>query len=83
MGEGELSSELIERRRFLKRAATVAWAVPVVYTLTTGPAHAQVILCGTAVGGVCPNTPACPTPLPVCRTAPTLPLNQCGCFVST
>ena len=38
--------EGVDRRRFLKGAATIAWAAPVIATLSTSPAYANGEGCG-------------------------------------
>lgn len=57
MGEtGSLRrSHEVDRRRFIRSAAVVAWAAPVISTLGTGPAYAQACVpaggqCGTLTG---------------------------------
>lgn len=42
-----LSEEGQARRRFLRHAATVAWASPLVVTMMSRAAHAQGQVCGT------------------------------------
>ena len=44
--ELELNEQGQARRRFLKQAATVAWASPFIMTMMSRTAHAQVV-CGT------------------------------------
>jgi hypothetical protein len=56
----------VDRRRFLKQAAGVAWGVPVLLTLMSGPASAQEgAVCGTknpeAIGELCDVTTPCAT----------------------
>ena len=59
--------EAVDRRRFLKGAATVAWAAPVIATLSTSPAYAAE-RCGVKdASGNCP-TSGCATGLN-CRPA--------------
>ena len=61
----------VDRRRFLKQVAAISWGVPVMLTLMSGPASAQVPedgVCGTkdpdAEGGeLCIVTAACATGL--------------------
>ncbi len=84
MDDHRTSSEAqINRRRFLRDAAVVAWSTPVIFTLISEHALAQATSCGTRpnTGGVptgpCPNNPACPPSKPNC-TAPTLGIN-CTC----
>jgi hypothetical protein len=59
--EQNLSEEGQARRRFLKQAATVAWASPVLVTMMSRAAHAtHITVCGQAqVGGGCLTTAAC------------------------
>ncbi len=45
--ELELNEQGQARRRFLKQAATVAWASPFIVTMMSRTAHAQPIVCGT------------------------------------
>ena len=66
--ENEVGRNEVQRRTFLKRAATVAWATPIVYTMMSNPAFAQTspIQCNTNSGGSpgssCPGgTVTCPT----------------------
>ena len=54
--------EALDRRRFLKGAATVAWAAPVIATLSTSPAYANGVKCGKLENGICP-TSGCATGL--------------------
>lgn len=78
----------IERRDFLRNTATVAFAAPVIVSLLSGPARAQVggigEECGTKSGGVgsttCNVTAPCGTMLE-CRADPTNQLSDdCFCF---
>jgi hypothetical protein len=55
------------RREFLKQAGTVAWATPLIMTLTAGPASAQVSCAPT--GQVCGFWS---TPLSACIPDPSL-----------
>ncbi len=57
-----LNEEGQARRRFLKQAGTVAWASPLILTMMSRAAHAQVEVCGTKIGG--PGTTACTVTLP-------------------
>jgi hypothetical protein len=41
------SEEGRSRRRFLKRAGTVAWSAPFIVTMMSRSAQAQVLYCGT------------------------------------
>ena len=64
VSENTKQREAVDRRRFLKGAATVAWAAPVIATLSATPAYAacgqQNAPCGTqSSSGACPNNPAC------------------------
>ena len=53
MSENTKQREAVGRRRFLKGAATVAWAAPVIATLSASPAYAAT--CGTAnAQNICP-----------------------------
>lgn len=63
-----LTEEGHARRRFLKQAATVAWASPFIVTMLSRTANAQEpIQCGTKIGGVgtiaCTVTNPCGSPL--------------------
>ncbi len=49
---GRMSEDGIERRRFLKGAATVAWATPLILTMTAHQAGAQAMSC-LPNGGAC------------------------------
>jgi anaerobic selenocysteine-containing dehydrogenase len=69
MGQTSDSTHVdVQRRDFLKRAAVVAWSTPVIFTMMSRPAAAQVVVCGDcpgcAVGDPC-TTPdsevTCPT----------------------
>ena len=58
--------KLMERRRFLRNAATVAWATPVIMTLGASGAQAQAVSCvkpGAACGSgsPTPTNPCCDT----------------------
>jgi hypothetical protein len=56
--EGQGSTGVsIERRRFLRRAATVAWATPTIMTLAASVASAQTPVCS----GPCNTRDDCPT----------------------
>lgn len=51
----------VDRRRFLKRAGTIAWSTPLVWTVIQESALAQPCggnnaACGNLVGGVCVTT---------------------------
>ncbi len=76
------NSKVMERRRFLRQAATVAWAAPTIVTLMSSRAGAQVggISCGTVVGGACSQDPPCGTALPSCQPDPTDVFGECICF---
>lgn len=64
-----------DRRRFLKQASTVAWATPLILTMTGSTARAQAISCApkniqcgvyVAVNGTCiPTTTCCNDCLPL------------------
>ena len=62
--------EQLDRRRFLKRAGTIAWSAPVIYSLLSEQAFAQSISCGTAPGlgtnDMCPTPDGCPSTRPNC-----------------
>ncbi len=51
--ESELNEQGRARRRFLKQAATVAWASPFIVTMMSRTAHAQPIVCGTQDASGC------------------------------
>ena len=75
----------IDRRRFLGRAARIAWVTPIVYSLMSEHALAQVPTCGSSNQNTpCPNTPTCPPTFPhCCRINSTVTGNQtCGCFTA-
>jgi hypothetical protein len=78
------STNNIERRRFLRQAATVAWATPTILTLMSSRAGAQVgpvQPCGRDLGGGnCENDPPCASPLPQCQTDPQSLTGECACF---
>jgi hypothetical protein len=62
-----VTQEGMERRRFLKAAATVAWATPAILTLTANRAGAQSCVpqgasCDACVGVNCCIAPGDPTP---------------------
>jgi hypothetical protein len=81
--QGTDSGRNIERRRFLKHTATVAFAAPVMASMMSGAASAQVGQCGTKSGGIdevdCTVTTPCETGME-CRAAPLLPMGTpCGC----
>lgn len=82
----EGSGNGVDRRRFIKAAGTVAWATPLILTITSGRAGASVpgTFCGFAVGGPggpCPNLPNCSSPAPVCRRS-TADNFTCTCQVA-
>src|SRR3712207_3148756 len=57
---------LMERRRFIRNAATIAWAAPVILTLGASAAQAQAVSCVAAgeacgVGSPTPTRPCCDT----------------------
>lgn len=87
MGEtGSLRrSHEVDRRRFLRRAAVIAWAAPVVATLGSGPAYAQTCVpagdaCGTFTGGsTCSNVRACCTPTLSCKKDSNVMGTPCIC----
>lgn len=54
--EAAMDEESIARRRFLKRAITVAWSTPLIYSVMTTPAFAA-----TCPGGSCSASNACTT----------------------
>jgi hypothetical protein len=63
---GHTTEDGIERRRFLKGAATVAWATPLILTMTAHQAGAQAMSC-LPNGGVCDacqGMPCCDADLP-------------------
>jgi hypothetical protein len=68
---GELNrDESIDRRRFLRRAGTVAWSTPVIMTVLASRAGAQA--CGSLAQPCSPTTPRpCCTGLICCGAANT------------
>ena len=70
------SDQTIDRRRFLRRAGTVAWSTPVIMSVLASRAGAQV--CGTK-GQVCsPTTPRpCCTGLRCCNANNSSNLGTC------
>ena len=56
---GRATEDGIERRRFLKGAATVAWATPLILTMTSGPAYAQSCLPNGGPCDACQGMPCC------------------------
>ncbi len=60
MSESIGQREAIDRRRFLKGAATVAWAAPVIATLSASPAYAACVPLDGNCGPLDPVTNACP-----------------------
>lgn len=89
MTEADLvTQEGMERRRFLKAAATVAWATPAILTLTANRAGAQSCVPQGAPCDACIGINCCITagdPLPCCCSSvndPTCPgvcSTQAGC----
>lgn len=65
---GELTrDESIDRRRFLRRAGTVAWSTPVIMTVLASRAGAQA--CGSLAQPCSPTTPRpCCSPLICCTS---------------
>ena len=55
MSESTKQREAVDRRRFLKGAATVAWAAPVIATLSASPAYAACIPQNGLCSGAPPN----------------------------
>jgi hypothetical protein len=74
VSENTKQRERVDRRRFLKGAATVAWAAPVIATLSTSPAYGQSEVCGRKDdNGNCPTAPCAQSPQtckPVNDTSP-------------
>jgi hypothetical protein len=72
---GDLISGTVDRRRFLIRAATIAWSTPVILTLAADRAGAQGACkglgekCGSIPSGstTCTVEAACCSPTDVCR----------------
>lgn len=58
---GRFTEDGIERRRFLKGAATVAWATPLILTMTAHQAGAQAMSCLPNSGpcDACTGMPCC------------------------
>jgi len=56
---GRSTDEGIARRRFLKGAATVAWATPLILTMNPVPAHAQSCLPNGGPCDACVGMPCC------------------------
>src|SRR5918999_989320 len=58
---GRIAEEGIERRRFLKGAATVAWATPMILTMTAHQAGAQAMSCipNNTPCDACQGMPCC------------------------
>lgn len=63
----------LDRRRFIRRAVTVAWATPLILTLTAGAASAAA--CRVVGGGNCGGS--CITAGTTCKHPP--PPNQALC----
>ena len=63
MGDSSTSNDVqaIDRRKFLRRAGTVAWAAPLIVSMTVNPANAQTATC--VPGG----RPCTPNGLPCCK----------------
>lgn len=76
----------LDRRRFLKRAATVAWAAPTIITVLSSPAYGQTSCpSGDNLGAACSATTlSCNTATGgcVCCAAGTANAGRCG-FLST
>jgi hypothetical protein len=71
-----------DRRRFIKGAATVAWATPLVLSLGAGTAHAQVPSPGQCIGAAnrpegCPCTTSAQCDDGCCCSAPGGPGGAC------
>ena len=54
-------TQSIERRRFIRNAATLSWSVPVIMTLGAESAGAQTPTC------IRPNRPCTPGGIPCCK----------------
>lgn len=76
-----LSEEGQARRRFLKQAATVAWATPVLVTMMSRAAQAShVTNCGTvAANGGCLVNPVCGSAAACLPAGDPLPGEPCTC----
>jgi len=73
---GELNrDESIDRRRFLRRAGTVAWSTPVIMTVLASRAGAQP--CGQLGGPCSPTTPRPCCPGLICCSAATTRVGTC------
>lgn len=89
--EGLAESGSIDRRRFLGRAATVAWATPMILTMMSSRAGASLPgeVCGTAqnLQQACVVTTPCTSPAPLCKHDPLAfppnpnPTRQCICSI--
>lgn len=86
--DDQLVSGAVDRRRFLKRAGTIAWSAPIIYSLMTESALATHVPCGqtsSAGGGVfrCP-TSTCPSTSPNCCSTSSASNNaSCTCYSAT
>ena len=56
----------MDRRRFIRNALILGWATPVIFTLASEDALAQVINCGTFTNGACTSPASCPPSRPTC-----------------
>ncbi|MDQ4125759.1 MAG: hypothetical protein M3134_09195 [Actinomycetota bacterium] len=75
----ELNEQGQARRRFLKQAATVAWASPFIVTMMSRAAHAQPIQCGVQdLDSLCGVGQGCGT-AQVCAPGELGPGNPCFC----
>ena len=82
VSENTRQREAVDRRRFLKGAATVAWAAPVIVTLSASPAYARCkpqgeVCSSLGAGGTC-GTGNCCTGL-TCQPSSDLQSNECLC----
>ena len=76
--ELELNQQGQARRRFLKQAATVAWASPFIVTMMSRAAHAQG-QCGTLnLSSLCDVDTPCGSP-GVCLPTSVTPGSPCTC----
>jgi hypothetical protein len=74
-----MSDAGLARRKFLKHAGMAAWASPVIITMLSRSAQAQVVVCGSTTNGLdCLDATACSPPNTLCAPAQVGPGN-CTC----
>ena len=80
----EVRANEVDRRRFLKRAGTIAWSAPVIYTLMAEHALAQSTPCSDTQSpgptSTCVENTTCPSSAPRCCRVNALGASDCRCY---